>query len=222
VKRILVIASLAICLAAPAHAVGPLGAILISYVKQALKDKIVAYAREQASGVIGESLAGVPGAGMLAMVPGMAGFAPQPGMPPEAAAALKASGFYDTHAEPMTDAEWDEYEQTVTMMAKAGGMEDDVPDVRHIRTMMAGMPQMSGIFRMQLQQFREMKAEQARMREAYAQMSEPERQEVVAELVKTFREQPAEYQPNAMMVLNSDALGLPVDLRQRLIVALKD
>jgi hypothetical protein len=161
---------------------------------------------------------------MLGMVPGMAGLVPRPNMPPEAVAALKASGFYDTNAEPLTDAEWDEYEQTVTMMAKAGGTEDEVPDMRNMRNMramVAGMPQMSGMLRMQLQQFRETKVEQARMREVYAQMSEPERQEVVAELVKNFREQPPEYQPSAMMVLTSDVLGLPEDLKQRLTVALK-
>lgn len=222
-KRLLLASSLAVCLclAIPAQAVGPLGAILIGYVKQALKDKVIAYAREQASGLVRNALGDVPGAGMLAMVPGMAGFAPQPGMPAEAMATLKASGFYDTSAKPLSDAEWDEYEQTVTTMAKAGGDEEDMPDMRQMRAMMAEMPQMSGMLRMQLQQFREMKAEQAKMREVYAQMSEPERQEVMAELVRAFREQPAEYQPSAMMALESGALGLPEDLQRRLLVALK-
>ena len=108
-------------------------------------------------------------------------------------------------------------------MAKAAGAgPDEIPDVRELRAGMANMPpQMIGMLRMQLRQFQEMKAEQAKMREAYAAMSEPERQEVVAELVKTFREQPAEYQPNAMQALQSDALGLPDDLKKRLMVALK-
>ncbi|SNT35458.1 hypothetical protein SAMN06265795_12819 [Noviherbaspirillum humi] len=221
-KRAFVVASLVLCFMAPAAAVGPLASIVIGYVKQALKEKVIAYAKEQASGFIGDSLAGVPGASMLGLVPGMAGLAPRPGMPAEATAALKAAGFYDTSAKPLSDAEWDEYEQTISMMAKAGGMEDDdVPDVKRMRTMTASMPQMSGMLRMQLQQFREMKAEQARMREAYAQMPEAERQEVVAELVKNFREQPPEVQPNAMKVLESDALGLPEDLRRRLLAVLK-
>ncbi|TCS33715.1 hypothetical protein EDC30_1155 [Paucimonas lemoignei] len=219
-KRALVVASLAMALASPAHAVGPLGAILLSYVKQALKEKIVSYAKEQATGLVRDSLAGTPGGSMLAMVPGMGGFAPRPGMPPEAIAALKASGVYDTNAAPLTDAEWEEYEQTITRMAKAAGNEDDVPDVRQMRAMMASMPQMSGVLRMQLQTFREVKSEQARMRQAYADMSEAERQEVVAELVKNFREQSPEDQPAAMRVLKSDALGLPEDLTQRLLVAL--
>jgi hypothetical protein len=221
VKRTLAVASLSICLATPAHAVGPLGAILLGYVKQALREKAIAYAKQQAMGAVGDSLGSVPGAGMLGMVPGMAGFAPRPGMPAEAAAALKASGFYDTNAEALSDAEWDEYEQTVTMMVNAGGAQQEAPDLRQMRAMAGSMPQMSGILRMQLQQFREMKTEQARMREAYAQMSEPERQEVVAEIVKNVHEQPPEYQPSAMTALGSDALGLPEDLKRRLAQALK-
>jgi hypothetical protein len=200
---------------------GPLAAILISYVKQALKEKIIAYAKDKAMGVARDAMGGVPGASMLAMVPGMAGFAPRPGMPPEAEASLKAAGFYDTNAKPLTDAEWDEYEKFVTTMAKAGGEDVEVPDIRQMRTMAAQMPQMAGMLRMQLQLFQGVNAEQAKMREAYEQMSEPERQEAVDELVKTFREQAPEDQPSTMRVLESDALGLPEDLKQRLLVALK-
>jgi hypothetical protein len=222
VKRTLAVATLAICLATPAYAIGPLGAIVIGYVKQALKDRIVAYAKEKAMGLAGEALGDVPGAGMLGLLPGMGGAVARPAMPAQAQAALQAAGFNDTNAQPLSDAEWKEYAQTVTMMAKAAGAGDDeVPDVGDMRAALAAMPQMNGMIRMQLTQFQEMKAEQARMREAYAGMAEAERQEVVAELVKSFREQPAEYQPNAMQVLKSDALGLPDDLKQRLLAALK-
>jgi hypothetical protein len=109
------------------------------------------------------------------------------------------------------------------MMAKAAGAgPDEMPDIAELRAGMANMPpQMIGMLRMQLSQFQEMKAEQAKMREAYAAMPEQERREVVAELVKTIREQPLEYQPNALLALQSDALGLPDDLKRRLLVALK-
>ena len=222
-KRTLVVAALAVSLATPAYAVGPLAAIVIGYVKQALKEKLIAYAKEKAMGLAGEALADVPGAGLLGMMPGMGGFRPRPGMSSAATASLQAAGFNDTGAQPFTDAEWAEYEETVIMMAKAAGAgPDDMPDVAELRAGMANMPpQMIGMLRMQLRQFQEMKAEQAKMREAYAAMPEQERQEVVAELVRTFREQPVEYQPNAMQVLQSDALGLPDDLKKRLLVALK-
>jgi hypothetical protein len=218
-KRIIAMVSLAAALgvAMPAQAVGPLGTIVISYLKQALKEKMVAYAKEQAGDMIGQSLAGVPGAEMLGLVPGMAGFAPKPTMPAEAAAVLKAAGFNDTHAKPLTDAEWDEYAQTVALMANAASKDEEIPDVNQMRMMMTSMPQMSGMLRMQLQQFREIKAEQTRMREAYAQLSEAERQEVVVELAKTLREQPAEDKPHALRVLTSEALGLPDDLKRRLL-----
>lgn len=220
-KRTLTVAALAICLATPAHAVGPLAAIVIGYVKQALKEKVIAYAKEKALGLAGDALADVPGAGMLGLLPGMGGAMARPSMPADAKAALQAAGFNNTNAPPLTDAEWKEYEQTVTMMAKAAGGDDaDVPDVAAMRAAMAAMPQMNGMIRMQLQQFQEMKAEQAKMRDAYAAMPEGERQEVVAELVKAFREQPAEDQPNALHVLQSDALGLPDDLKRRLLTAL--
>jgi enoyl-CoA hydratase/carnithine racemase len=223
VKRTLVVAALAVSLATPAYAVGPLAAIVIGYVKQALKEKLIAYAKEKAMGLAGEALADVPGAGLLGMMPGMGGFRPRPGMSSAATVSLQAAGFNDTGAQPFTDAEWAEYEETVIMMAKAAGAgPDDMPDVAELRAGMANMPpQMIGMLRMQLRQFQEMKAEQAKMREAYAVMPEQERQEVVAELVRTFREQPVEYQPNAMQVLQSDALGLPDDLKKRLLVALK-
>ncbi len=222
VKRTLAVAALAICLATPAHAVGPLAAIVIGYVKQALKEKVIAYAKEKAMGLAGEALADVPGAGMLGMLPGMGGMMARPAMGADARAALQAAGFNDTSAQPLSDAEWTEYEQTVAMMAKAAGGDDaEVPDVAGMRTALAAMPQMHGMIRMQLQQFQEMKAEQARMRDAYAAMPEAERQEVVAELVKTFREQPDEYRPQALRVLHSDALGMPDDLKQRLLAALK-
>jgi hypothetical protein len=50
-----------------------LAAIVIGYVKQALKEKLIAYAKEKAMGLAGEALADVPGAGMLGMMPGMGG-----------------------------------------------------------------------------------------------------------------------------------------------------
>lgn len=219
----LVVAALAVSLATPAYAVGPLAAIVIGYVKQALKEKLIAYAKEKAMGLAGEALADVPGAGMLGMMPGMGGLRPRPGMSSSATASLQAAGFNDTSAKPFTDAEWEEYEQTVTMTAKAAGAgPDEMPDIAELRAGMANMPpQMIGMLRTQLRQFQEMKAEQAKMREAYAAMPEQERREVVAELVKTIREQPLEYQPNALLALQSDALGLPDDLKRRLLVALK-
>lgn len=219
-KRTLAVATLAICLATPAHAVGPLAAIVIGYVKQALKDKIIAYAKEKAMGLAGEALGEVPGAGMLGMLPG-ASRAIRPAMPADAQAALQAAGFNNTNAQPLSDAEWKEYEQTMTTMARAaGGGDDDVPDIGEMRTALANVPQFNGMIRQQLEQFREIKAEQAKMREAYAAMPEAERQEVVAELVKAFREQSTEGQPNAMLALKSDALGLPDDLKRRLLAAL--
>lgn len=219
-KRTLAVATLAICLATPVHAVAPLAAIVISYVKQALKDKVIAYAKEKAMGLAGEALGDVPGAGMLGMLPGV-GRAIRPAMPADAQAALQAVGFNNTQAQPLSDAEWKEYEQTVTMMARAAGAQgDDVPDVGEMRAALAGMPQFNGMIRQQLEQFREMKAEQAKMREAYAAMAEADRQEVVAELVKSFREQSAEDQPYALQALKSDALGLPDDLKRRLLAAL--
>lgn len=220
-KRIIVAASFAMCLTAPAHAIGPLGAMLINYIKQALTEKVVSYAKQKAMGVAGESLAGVPGAGMLGGMLGMGGLAQRPSLPPETEAALKASGLYDTNAAPLTDAEWNEYEQSIRTMAKAAGEEAEVPDIRQMRTMMASMPQMNGMLRAQLRMFQETKSEQAKMREAYAQMSEPERQEAVVELAKSFREQPAEYQPDMMRALRSDAFGMPEDMKQRLLVELK-
>lgn len=220
-KKTLVIASMALFLALPAQAAGPLAAILIGYVKQALKEKMIAYAREQATGLAGEALAGMPGGGMLAMMPGMAGLAPRPTMPSAAVEALQASGFQDRNAAPLTDAEWDEYEQTMRQMASAGGGEDEMPDLSQLRAAGAGLPQFAGMLRVQLQQFRDMKAEQARMRQAYADMAEPERQEVVAELVRTVREQPPQEQAVALRVLQSDALGLPEALKERLATALR-
>lgn len=219
-KKHLVIASITLFLAMPGQAAGPLAAILIGYVKQALKEKMIAYAKEQASGLAGEALARMPGGGMLAMMPGMAGLAPRPSMSPEAVDTLKAAGFYERNAAPLTNAEWDEYEQTVRQMASAGGSEDDMPDLSRLRAAGAGMPQLAGMLRVQLQQFRDMKAEQARMRQAYVDMTEPDRQEVVAELVRTVREQPPQEQAVAIRVLQSDALGLPQDLKQRLSTAL--
>ena len=117
----LVVAALAVSLATPAYAVGPLAAIVIGYVKQALKEKLIAYAKEKAMGLAGEALADVPGAGLLGMMPGMGGFRPRPGMSSAATASLQAAGFNDTGAQPFTDAEWAEYEETVIMMAKAAG-----------------------------------------------------------------------------------------------------
>ncbi|TFW06117.1 hypothetical protein E4K72_10565 [Oxalobacteraceae bacterium OM1] len=221
-KRAVVIAVTALCLATPAHAVGPLAAILIDYVKQRVKEQVIAYAKSQLRDAMGDSLSGVPGLGMLAAVaPGaFGGMAPRPSMSPEAMAALKSTGMFDTNAQPLTDAEWKEYENTVVTMAAAAGA-DEAPDIGHMRAMLTQMPQMSGMVRQQLNQFREIKAEQAHMREVYAQMSEAERQETVDELVKNFKETPVEYQPQAKIAMQSDALGLPDDLKRRLAVALQ-
>src|SRR5262245_21454438 len=132
-KRPLIAISLAICLAAPVHAVVPLAGIVIGYVKEALKEKLIAYAKQKAREAVRDSLSDVPGAGLLALVPGMDGFVPRPQMPPEALATLEASGFRDANAAPLSDAEWAEYEQAVTAMARAAGPDDEVPDVKQMR-----------------------------------------------------------------------------------------
>lgn len=219
-KRAAIVLACALAFATPAHAVGPLAAILIEYVKQAVKEKVVSYAKEQLMGGLSEAVGGMPGMGMLAMMPGAAGvMRARPSLPPEAMASLQASGMFDANAQPLSDEEWREYEQTLKTMAEAGGGE--LPDLGSMRAMLMQMPQMTGIVRNSLNQFREMKDEQEHMREVYAQMSESERQETVAELVKNFRESPPEYQPQALHALQSEALGLPEDLQWRLLAALQ-
>ncbi len=221
-KRKLAVALLAISLAAPAYAVAPLAAIVISYVKQALKEKLIAYAKDKASGLAGEALADVPGAGMLGLVPGMAALAPRPTMSAANSALLQQAGFNDTAAQPLSEVEWKEYEDSIALMMKAAPEGEEAPDIGAMRAAMASMPpQFHGMLRMQLRQFHQMKKEQAEMRQAYAGMSEAERQEVVAELSKSFRELSAEDRPNAVRVLQSGALGLPDDLARRLLQVLK-
>lgn len=218
-KRKLAIAVLAISLTAPAYSVAPLVAIVISYAKQALKDKLISYAKQKASDMLGDSLADVPGAGMLGLVPGMP--AARPTMSAENLALLQGAGFNDTSAKPFTDADWAEYQEYIDTMYKAAPEGTEKPDFSSMRADMSQMPpQFIGMLRAQLTQFQQMKAERAEMQKAYAEMTEPQRQEVVAELVKTFREVPADERPYAVQALKSGALGLPDDLVQRLLRAL--
>jgi len=219
VKRKLAIAVLAISLATPAFAVAPLVAMVITYAKQVLKDKLVSYAKEKATAMLGDSLADVPGAGMLGLLPGMP--APRPSLSAENTALLQDAGFNDTSAKPFTDADWAEYQEYIDTMYKAAPPGAEKPDFSGMRAAMGSMPpQFTGMLRMQLTQYRQMKAERAEMQKAYAEMTEPQRQEVVTELLKTFREVPADEQPYAMQTLKSGALGLPDDLTQRLLRAL--
>jgi hypothetical protein len=222
VKRKLAVALLALSLATPAFAVAPLAAIVISYVKQALKERLVAYAKDKAASLVGEALSDVPGAGMLAMVPGMAAYAPRPAMSAGNSALLEQAGFNDAKAAPLSDAEWKEYEESMAMMMKAAPEGAEMPDIGEMRTAMADAPpQFHGMLRAQLRQFQQMQQERAEMQQAYARMSEAERREVVAELSKSFHELSADERPHAARALESGALGLPDDLAQRLLQVLK-
>ena len=134
---------------------------------------------------------------------------------------LESSGLLDRHAAPLTDADWKELEDTVTLMAReAGAPPDEVPDIAELRASVAQAPELTGMVRRMLDQFRAVRAEQARMRELYEQMPEPQRQEVVAELVRTVREAPPELQPQARRMLQGESLGLAPDLKRRLAAAL--
>jgi hypothetical protein len=207
--------------ASPAFAVGPLAAILIGYAKQALKERLLAYAKEQVGGRLAASMGDAPGA-LSAFVPGiLGGAAPRPALPGETRAMLESSGLLDRHAAPLTDADWKELEDTVTLMAReAGAPPDEVPDIAELRASVAQAPELTGMVRRMLDQFRAVRAEQARMRELYEQMPEPQRQEVVAELVRTVREAPPELQPQARRMLQGESLGLAPDLKRRLAAAL--
>ena len=221
-KRKLAVALLALSLATPAFAVAPLAAIVINYAKQALKQRLVAYAKDKAASLVGDALSDVPGAGMLAMVPGMAAYAPRPAMSAGNSALLEQAGFNDTQAAPLSDAEWKEYEESMAMMMKAAPEGAETPDIGEMRAAMADAPpQFHGMLRAQLRQFQQMKKERAEMLQAYARMSEAERQEVVAELSKSFHELSADERPHAARALESGALGLPDDLAQRLLQVLK-
>ena len=221
-KRTLLVAATALCLAVtPAYAVGPLAAILIGYAKQAIKERITSYAKGKLMGALSENLKDVPGAGLLGLVPGAAGVAPRPSLPAETMASLQSSGVCDKDARPLTDAEWKEYGDEVTRMAKAAGAgAEDTPDIAEMRAQVAQAPELSGMVRASLNQFRSIRAEQARMRELYARMPEGERAEVVAEMLKTVRDLPEDERPQARDVLLGDALGLHEDLRKRLAAAL--
>ena len=222
-KRTLLVAATALCLAVtPAYAVGPLASILIAYAKQAIKERITSYAKGKLMGAFSDSLKDMPGSGMLAgLVPGAGGVAPRPSLPAETMASLQSSGVFDKDARPLTDAEWKEYGDEVTRMAKAAGAgAEDTPDIAEMRAQVAQAPELSGMVRASLNQFRSIRAEQARMRELYARMPEGERAEVVAEMLKTVRDLPEDERPQARDVLLGDALGLHEDLRKRLAAAL--
>lgn len=223
IRRLSLALALAACLAAtqPVQAAGPLATIVLGYVKDAIKDAIVSKVRGAVTDALNERLADVPGIGILGMlvpelgigVPGMGA----PRLSKEASAALNASGLMDADAKPLTDKEWQEYERYVRTKVEVG--EEEAAELAEMRAAMKDMPQMAGLVRSQLATFRELDQEQARMREAYAQMSEAERQEVAAETLKTIRELPAEEQAQARAAIDSPALGLPEDLRNRIRAA---
>jgi hypothetical protein len=221
-KRAIVIAATVLCLAAPAHAVGPLAAIFIAYAKQMIKEKMIAYAKGKAMGLISDGMGEMPGMGMLStIVPGVVGgAAARPSLPNEARDALQAAGLFDTNAQPLSDEEWAELEQTQKAMASAAGPDAKAPDLASMREMLKQSPQLAGVARALFGQFHAIRTEQQRMKELYDQMPENERQEVADELVKSFRESPVEDQPQMRRVLQSDALGWPDDLRQRILAAL--
>ena len=220
-KRITLALALAACLAQPAVAAGPLAGIVLGYIKDAIKEAVVSQVRSQVTGALNDRLGGLPGMGLLgALVPelglGVVGTG-TPALPKEAAAALKTAGLMDANAKPLTDAEWQAYARIVQAHAEPG--EDLAADLAEMRTALAQMPQMAGLVRAQLATFRDIDEAQARMREAYAQMTEAERQQVAAETLQTLRELPAQDQVHARQALDSPALGLPDDLRQRIQAA---
>ncbi|TFZ08640.1 hypothetical protein [Ramlibacter humi] len=222
-KRTLVVLATAICLAAPAHAFGPLAGILINYAKQALKEKLISYAKGKAREAIAGALGDVPGAGALgAIAPGLlGGMAPRPTLSKEAQAALETAGVFDKNAKPPTEEEWKEFEQTMARMATAGGPDAEMPDLAAMRANLKEHPELAGMVRALFGQMHAIRTEQERMAQLYEQMPEDQRQEVVAELVKTVREAPAADQPQMKLVLESDALGWPEDLKERVLAASK-
>lgn len=219
-KRITLALILAACLVQPASAASPLVAIVLDYVKEAVKDAVISHVRSKVTSAINERLPNSPALALLgALVPEL-GVGPGhgvPTLPPEAAAAMKASGLMDAEATPLTEQEWQAYERIVMGMSGPGS--DVAADLAQMRSSLAEMPQMAGLVRMQLDLFREIDEDQARMREAYAQMSEAERQQVVDEMLTTLKELSAEEQVQARAAIDSPALGLPEDLRDRLKAA---
>lgn len=203
----------------PAHAMGPLASIVVAYVKQAIKEKVVGYARQELAGALSERMGNVPGSGLLAgAVPGARAAQRAPTLPPEAMESLRAAGLLDTNPKPLTEQDWQDYGRIVGKMAAGAG--GDAPDIRQMREMVAASPQLAGLVRAQLGQFRDIEDEQARMRDAYEKMGDGERQEVVAELVKALRDVPEEDREQARSAMDSEALGLPEDLKRRLAAAL--
>ncbi len=103
-KRKFAITVLAVSLTAPANAVAHQVAMVITYVKQALKDKLISYAKQKALD-------------MLSLVPGMP--APRSAISAENTALLQAAGFNDSGAKPFSDADWAEYQECVDSMYKS-------------------------------------------------------------------------------------------------------
>ena len=228
-KRLLpAVLAAALCVSAPAYAVGPLATILISYLKQSIKDQVVAYAKGHVTGALRQDMGmGMPAVGMNpgamagTMTPEqMEALSRQQGVSPEAVAMMRSAGLFDTGAKPLTDAEWSEYEGMLKTMASAAG-EDDMPDFDSMRATVHGMPQMAGFIRASLNQFREMKREQAEMRKAYEQMPESDRTAVVEEMTKEYRAMPDEYKAGYVRAIGGDIFGLHSDQQARLLAAVR-
>ena len=96
-----------------------------------------------------------------------------------------------------------------------------MPDFDGMRATVRGMPQMAGVIRASLNQFREMKREQAEMRKAYEQMPESDRTAVVEEMTKEYRAMSDEYKTGYVRAIGRNIFGLHPDLQARLLAAVR-
>jgi hypothetical protein len=226
-KRQLSILLLALCLCTPAHAIAPLAAIVLAYVKNAVKEKAIGIIKEQVEKNVpgGQFLVALANSGgnPMALFSAWQNVAMTVGRVAAEAKIADARGTFDKltagDSSPLTEIDWKDY---AALLRKASGSDTETAEgIAEMRVSLKEHPEMNAVVRNTLNRMREMARARKEAFEAYAGMTEAERAEIVAAFVADYRKLTGEERDACKQALADGSMELPGDLAPRLLAAVR-
>jgi hypothetical protein len=213
----------------PAHAAGPLALLGKQLLKEALQDVLKSQLTSLAQESLGmcksmlvQSATGTVGAQMMSPLMGQIDAAMlgrmDPAMREQAAQAMAALQAMRS-APPLSDVEADELVDRLVKVSKA------IPDhelpctpqeLKLVFGMSASMPMGAGSFRMMLDALRQMDDQSKKVHECFTQMSPAEEEQAIDLIVAEVAGAQPEERKMAAGLLQSDLVGLPLHVRDKL------
>lgn len=226
-KRKLSVLVLALCLCTPAHAIAPVAAILLAYVKDAVKQKAISIIKEQVSKNVpgGQFLVALANSGgnPMALFSAWQNVALTAGRVAAEAQIADAQAFYakatSGDRSPLTEQDWKDY---AALMRKASASEAEIAEgLADMRATAKERPETNALVRNMLNQIREMERGRREAFESWAKMTEAERGEIVAAFVADYRLLNSDEREACRMALADGSMELPPELMARLLTAVK-